>query len=477
MPIFRLITPLLPRPGSGEIAVLVAITGGALVNLDMAMVMIALPRVASDLAVPPAQVHWILAAPVLIYALGLLPFGRLGDGYGRRRVFLAGGALLALGAALAALAPSFTWLLVGRIAQGLGGAALLPQVLALVAGVLAPDRRPRAFQTFATVGGLVSIAGPVLGGALATSPVGWRGVFVTDAAAALLMLAAARLAVPQDRTAHHASFDWFGLTLFGSGILGLLVALSEGRTQHWPWWSGALLLGGGGALVAFVVWVRHRARRRQPHLLPATLLRRPAFLVWLALVLLLLAGPPGLFAVLSQAVQMSPGLDPIAAGKITAAFPVGVVLARFAVTPLLAWPPIARLTIGTAALALGMAWLAIALSAPLAADALIPATWPPLILAGTGMGLAITVLFQNAMATAPPRLAGAASGALQTAQHLGVATGLAICSGLFAAALSEAGATPMTALTALVVRYHIALFVGIGTVAATGWLLAGRLAR
>lgn len=134
--------------------------------IDVTIVNVALPSLQQNLGADPTQIEWVIAAYVLSFALGLLPFGRLGDIVGRTRMFLIGVAAFTLASAFCGLAPSIEWLIVARVLQGLAGAAMTPQVLAIAQVTFPPEEKGQAFSLFGLSSGLAAVAGPIVGGLL-----------------------------------------------------------------------------------------------------------------------------------------------------------------------------------------------------------------------------------------------------------------------------------------------------------------------
>ncbi len=416
-----------------------ALLGGAAINImDITLVIVALPSIQADLGVDPARIGWVPAAYAVTFALALLPFGRIGDLAGRRALFLAGVASFAIASLLCAAAPSFETLVAARVVQGLAGAALVPQVMAMIPALFRPGDRPRAFALFATVGSLAAASGPLLGGVLVSAnpyDLGWRTVFLADAVCAAVVLAAASRLVPTVPGHPGKTVDRTGTLLFALATLCIVLPLFEGPVQGWPAWAVGLLLIAIPFGSAFVLWQRHRARTNGPELLPFALLTEPRFVAGLGLVTLLFSGPPGLMLVLSVMFQTAFGLSPALAGLTMAPFPFGVMAGSLLAARFGSAQTGPRIAVGAAILTFSFLWLLLML--PGTGAATVGWLLPPLFVAGIGMGAAAPALFQSVMAVVPAGDSGVASGAAQTMQQLGAATGIAITGGLFAAALAD----------------------------------------
>ncbi|MCB1384019.1 MAG: MFS transporter, partial [Notoacmeibacter sp.] len=151
--------------------------------IDVTIVNVAVPSLQHAFNATASQIEWVVAAYTMTFAVCLLPFGRMGDIYGRRKVFLAGVILFTLASALCGMAHSMPMLILSRVVQGVGGAMMVPQTLAIAQVLFAPHERAAAFSLFGLTAGLASVSGPVLGGFLIDSDIagmGWRPIFLVN---------------------------------------------------------------------------------------------------------------------------------------------------------------------------------------------------------------------------------------------------------------------------------------------------------
>ena len=182
------------------IAMAVLLLAGFMNLVDVSIVNVALPSLQHAFDASDSQIEWVVAAYVLVLALGLLPFGRLGDIVGRRRMFVAGVAVFTLGSAICGLAPSMGALVAARVVQGIGGAMMTPQTLAIVPALFPPHERGKAFSLFGLTAGLATVAGPLLGGLLIDADLfglGWRPIFLVNVPIGLLAVILALYYVPE----------------------------------------------------------------------------------------------------------------------------------------------------------------------------------------------------------------------------------------------------------------------------------------
>ena len=159
--------------------------------IDVTIVNVAIPSMQTNLGADPSQIEWVIAAYVLAFALGLLPFGRLGDIVGRTHMFLIGVAAFTVASAACGLAPSIEWLIAARVLQGLAGAMMTPQVLAIATVTFPPEERGQSFSLFGLSAGLAAVAGPIIGGLLIGANLGgldWRPIFLVNVPVGILAI-------------------------------------------------------------------------------------------------------------------------------------------------------------------------------------------------------------------------------------------------------------------------------------------------
>src|SRR5215207_9476483 len=234
--------------------------GLGMLMIDTFVVNVAFPAIGRDLNADLTTTEWTVSAYVLVVGVFPVAMGRLGDIFGRRRVYLAGLAVFVVASVLCGLAQNIEQLVAYRVLQGLGAATMFPGTLAIITSVFPPHQRGLAIGIWAGVSGLGLIAGPVLGGLLVRGD-DWRWIFFVNLPVGLVALVMAALFVPEsrDETAPR-SVDWLGALLLCGGLFALMFGLTRGNEEGWAapsvlgWWAlGAALL------VAFVA-VERRIR-------------------------------------------------------------------------------------------------------------------------------------------------------------------------------------------------------------------------
>ncbi|WP_323638648.1 MFS transporter [Pectobacterium polonicum] len=415
----------------------VLLMAGFVTIFDLFVVNVAIPNMQADLGASFAQIGFIVAGYELAFGVLLITGGRLGDMFGRRRLFVVGMAGFTIASALCGLAPGAGLLIGARILQGLAAALLFPQVYASIRVNFNGHDSRRAFGLLGMTLGLAAIAGQVLGGWLVHANLfglGWRSIFLINVPIGLLAIVTARL-IPESYTPQRPSLDWTGVVLVSVGLTLLLVPLIEGPGQGWPAWCLWMLVA---AVALLGIFYRQQERRQMAGHLPLVdmrLLAQRRFLLGVLLVLLVYSTSSSFFLCFALLVQTGLGLDPFIAGSIFAPCSVGFVLASLAAPRLIArW--------GTSAIIVGALVYAVAIGllvtqvqiagADLVATRLIPV----LIIVGAGQGFIMTPLLNLVLGFVDGPQAGMASGVISTVQQVGAALGVAVVGILFGTELA-----------------------------------------
>ncbi|MEU6947196.1 MFS transporter [Streptomyces sp. NPDC046316] len=420
-------------PALGPLGLFTVLLGAALPLIDFFIVNVALPTIDHDLAAGPAMLELVVAGYGLAYAVLLVLGGRLGDLFGRRRLFLAGMAAFGVTSLACGLAPD-AWTLVGaRVAQGASAALMLPQVLATIHSSTTGARRAKALSLYGATAGLAMVAGQILGGVLVAADLagsGWRAIFLVNVPVAAAGLLLAVRTVPETRSERPAPVDVPGTLLLGLALLTLLAPLTEGRAAGWPLWTWIALGIFPFAAGAFW-WVELRADRRgRTPLVPPSLLGLVSLRRGLALVLPFSIGFGGFMFVIAVALQQGLRMSAVVSGLAL----VPMAVAFFGAS--LAGPRLVRrwgtrvVTAGALVQALGIGLLALAAwgSWPdLSAWSLLPG----MAVAGLGQGLQLPVLFRVVLSEVPADRAGVGSGVMVTTQQSALALGVATLGSLF----------------------------------------------
>ena len=238
--------------------VLVALClGFFMILLDTTIITIAIPAISDGLNATLDDILWIQSGYVLVYAVLLITAGRLGDMYGGKTLFLIGMVVFVLSSAGCGMARSPDQLIVARLVQGVGGALLTPQSLAIITRIFPPERRGAAFGVWGAVAGVAAIAGPTLGGLLITYA-SWQWVFYVNVPIGVVAFALALWTVPNITEYRRHHLDIPGVLLVSAALFCITFGLIEGESydwgQVWRFVSIPLIIGGGVALlVAFLI--------------------------------------------------------------------------------------------------------------------------------------------------------------------------------------------------------------------------------
>jgi EmrB/QacA subfamily drug resistance transporter len=412
-----------------------------MVLLDVSIVNVALPSIERGLAVSAATAQWVVSGYALALGLTLVPAGRLGDSLGRRRMFLIALAAFVVTSALTGAAPSTGLLIAARLLQGVAGGMLIPQNSGLIQELFSGAERGRAFGILGATVGLATAAGPVIGGLILATVQGaddWRWVFYVNVPIGLVALVLAARLVPATTGARspHTHLDLLGSLLLGGGVLSLLIPLvdtgSGGPTRLWPLW------GVSASLLAVFCWweVRTMRRGRQP-LLDPRLARTPGYAAGVGVGMVYFLGFTGIWLVLALFLQDGLGYTPLRSGLTVTPFAVGVAVAAVIAGRLVSrfgrWLTVCGLTAVVAGL------IVTALVLRHTGDTAAWATIGPLFVAGLGGGMVTSPNMTLTLQHVPVAMAGAAGGAVQTAQRIGAAIGTATLTMIFYHALTGTG--------------------------------------
>ncbi|MER6510433.1 MFS transporter [Nonomuraea sp. NPDC001636] len=404
-------------------------------QFDFFVVNVAAPAIEHDLSAGPAALELIVAGYAFTYAAGMITGGRLGDRYGYRRLFVLGVAGFTVASVLCGLAPGAAWLVAARLLQGLAGAVMVPQVLAMISAVYPPERRGRALGWYGAAGGLGSIAGQVLGGLLLTADVfglGWRVIFLINLPVGLVVVPLARWLLPEADPHKPVAFDLPGAAGLAAGLALLLVPLGLGNSLGWPAWTWAAMAASAPVFALTWWWQRTLAARGGQPVLDLGLLKVHSYLAGVGAIVAFMAYFASFMFTLTLLLQSGLGLTAFPAGLAFA--PMGVL---FTVTSLLGTRLVSRyglvvVMIGGLVTALGLALLVAGAGRGL------PYVMVALMLVGSGNGLVLPRLIGAALVEVAPHQAGIGSGVLSTAQQFAGAGGVAVIGAVYFA-VAEGG--------------------------------------
>ena len=408
-----------------------------MVLLDAMVVTTALNTIRRDLGATIEQLEWTVNAYTLTFAVLLVTAAALGDRYGRRRLFIIGLSVFTLASGACALAPGIGALIAARTVQGAGSAMVMPHAMALLAAAYPAERRARALGIFSSVSGLATLGGPIVGGAIAQGG-SWQWIFWLNIPIGAVLIPLGRTRIPES-TAPAGRLDFGGLALAMTGTLGLVWGLVKANSLGWssPQVLGSLAVGALG-LAAFVAW---ELRVDRP-MLPMRLFARRGFAAGNASGFLLYIPVFGVVFLMAQFFQVTEHTGPLGAGLRTLPWtgmlflvaPVaGALINRVGERPLVMYGLIGQ--------AIGFGALALLATADRPYSELIL----PLIVAGSGVSLAMPAAQNATLGSVPRESIGTASGTFNTLRQFGGVLGVAVLAAVFSARGGYASATAFAA--------------------------------
>jgi EmrB/QacA subfamily drug resistance transporter len=410
--------------------------------LDGTIVNVAAPTIREDLHSSASALQWVIGGYALAFAVGLITGGRLGDIYGRKRLFVIG----ALGFVTASLACAFSVsseMLIGcRMAQGFAAAMLIPQGLGIVRDVFAPAEQASAFAVFGPVIGLSAVLGPIVGGALIAANAlgsGWRLIFFVNLPLGVIAALGAARVMPESRAPRPPRLDVVGTILCGLGMGLLVYPLIQGREAGWPRWTYVMIAGSVVAFGALVLWSRRVRRAGGDPLVEASIFSHRAYAAGVAAIVVFFAGMIGMLLVLTLFLQFGEHFSAIHAGVTLAPFALGTAAGATLAATVLA-PRLGRtvLQLGAVLMAGGYWWVHEVIAAHgLGTESLMLIA--PQLLVGAGIGMLISPLFDFILASVTDREVGSASGVLNALQQLAGAVGVAAIGTIFFTTLASHG--------------------------------------
>jgi EmrB/QacA subfamily drug resistance transporter len=437
------------QPGPRRWLTLIVLLLAAFMNLlDVSIVNIAIPSIQRSLHATYADVQWALAGYTLAYALVLITGGRLGDTFGRKRLFLMGVIGFTIMSALCGAAVSPGMLIACRVVQGAMGAIMVPQVLAVIQVIFPPAERIKALAGFGVTAGLGTVSGPLLGGLLIQHNLfglGWRPIFLINVPVGILAVAASMMLVRESRAPRPPRLDPGGVTLISVALLALLVPLVQGREFGWPAWTFVSMAASVPVFALFIWYEAVKARRDGSPLMELSLFRERGFSVGMAIGLMFFLGIASFALVLTLLLQLGLGFTPLHAGLTFLPFSLGVLVSSGAAARLAPRFGRAVTMAGALVAAAGM----VGLIAIVHHYGTAITTWdlvPGLAAAGLGLGAVLAPLADIVLDRVPAQHAGSASGVFNTGLQLGNSIGIALIGVIFFGLLGTQSAAAATAV-------------------------------
>jgi EmrB/QacA subfamily drug resistance transporter len=425
-----------------------------MIMLDNTVVNVALPSIQKDLGASLSSLEWTVNAYTLTFAVLLVTGGRLGDIFGRRRVFVSGVILFAASSALIGLAPDQAWLVAGRAVQGTGAAFMMPGTLSIISNTFPPAERGRAIGTWAGVSALALALGPAVGGAL-TEYVSWRAIFFLNLPVAIGAVVVTLFAVREsfDKTVDRR-VDFAGIGTLSVGLSALVLALVEGNS--WGWGSTEILALLVTAVVGLVGFVLVEVHGKAP-MVQFEFFRSRSFLGANSVAFIVSFAMLAMFFFI--AIYMQNVLH-------YSALEAGIRFLPSTVVIIIAAPIAGRLAdrIGSRipmTVGLALAAVALYLQSTVTATSGYADLLVPFMIMGLGMGLTMSPMSTAAMNAVSPDKAGVASGILSMSRMVGGTFGVAAIGALFQSLMKDRLATDLRGLH-LTAAQHQNIVDGVG---------------
>ncbi|MGO9959983.1 MAG: MFS transporter [Solirubrobacteraceae bacterium] len=440
-------------------AVLAVVLAADVLDLmDSTITTIAAPSIAHHLGGGESLIKWLGAGYALAMGVLLVVGGRLGDRYGRRRMFLVGIAGFTLASLACGLAEDPLMLIAARIVQGGFGAMLIPQGIGILTTTIPREQQPRVFSAFGPVLGGSAILGPIAAGFIINLDIAgldWRPIFLINIVLGTAGFVAATRLLPRDQPNRDEVIDGLGAGLLGAAMLALLYGLIQGSTNGWSTESIACLIAGAALFAAFAARQRVAAN---PLILP-TLLRNRGFTAGLLVGLFFFAAISGLAYVVSLFLQTALHRSPGQAALGLSPMMVGIIIASFASRPAIATLGRRLVFIGLALTLVGAAWMwslvhvgGVAIS-----------QWdlaPAMLVLGAGMGGCLGSIYDIAVGDIEASEAGSASGSLSAVQQLANAIGSATVTTVYFSQIHHGGPAHAMTISVAIVAVIAAACVG-----------------
>lgn len=461
-----------PDPGRWK-SLAVILAAAFLVALDFFVVNVSIPSIRSNLHASFAEVQLVIASYGLTYSVLLISGGRLGDIYGRKKMFLWGVTAFTAASMLCGFAPSAGFLIAARALQGVSGALLFPQVLAIMQVTFPQHERAKAFGLFGTVIGTSSFSGNVLGGLIVSAnlfDLSWRPIFLINLPIGIATVLAATKFIKETRSPKARRLDLGGVAILTLALSLLLYPLIQGREAGWPMWSLLCMAAFIPMLFLFVQYEKRVTASGGSPLVELDLFQDRSFVIGLFSGMCFFSSAAAFFLISTVFLQNGLGYSPKEAGLTFAWFAIaflGSSLASVKIQPKL----------GSRIINLGAAMMIVGLSLLLLLTASRGATLsgfelaPVLLIYGTGQGFVMPTLISTVLINIKGHDAGSASGVLSTVQQASFATGVAVIGTVFFSVLGTE-----TSTEAFIHALRVAFSVNICLLTAT-FLLILRIPR
>ena len=410
---------------------IVLLAGQFMALLDVTVVNVAMPTIGRSLHASGAELQLVVAGYTVSYAMALITGARMGDLYGRRRMFLTGVLVFTVASLICGIAPGIGILIAARFVQGAGAAAMMPQIMSVIQVRFSGAARARALSAYTAVLSSGFVAGQVIGGVLVTANLfgqSWRPVFLVNVPIGLAVLVMVPLVMPADEPGRGRRLDLTGLAIAVPAVFGVVLPLMLGHQENWPGWVFACMAGGVALAVVFVLVERRIADRGGDPLLNLAVLRAPGLVPGLAAVAVLMITYGGFLFSFALHLQAGLGDSALRAGLTFAPCAVVFGLCGYFWRRLPSGLHHLLAPLGCLVAVGGYAWVAFVLHSGGRGGIVLQLA---LVVTGAALALGFSPLVTHALVAVPLPQAADASGLLTTTIQLGQAIGVATFGSLF----------------------------------------------
>ncbi|MFJ8933388.1 MFS transporter [Streptomyces sp. NPDC102364] len=415
-------------------ALAIVMTAAFMDLVDVTIVNVALPTIQHDEGASTGQIQWITAGYALAFAALLITGGRLGDIFGRKRLFLLGVAGFTLASALCGFAANPEMLVASRILQGGMAALMVPQVLSIVHATFPAHERGKVFGLFGAIVGMGAVTGPLLGALLTEWNIGgleWRPIFLINLPVGIAALILGSRVISESKAPKALKLDLVGVVLVTLAMLALVYPLTQGRENGWPLWGYVMMAASVVIVGVLVAYERAKTRRDGSPLIELSLFRVKSFAAGIAVQTVFGLVMGIFFLTWTLYMQLGLGWSALRAGLTGVPFSIAVSLAAgISVQKLV--PRFGRKVLQAGALLMAVGVLIYVYES--GHYGLGIASWQmalPLVVMGLGMGLIVAPLTDAVLSEVPREHAGSASGLINTVMQMGNALGLSLVSVVF----------------------------------------------
>lgn len=413
--------------------------GAFVAQIDFFIVNVALPSIKADLGTSLSQIQLISVSFSLALGVLVVTGGRLGDLFGRRRIFLIGLAGLAVSSLLCGLAWSGWALVFARVLQGAAAALVMPQAIGSIHAMFGGADRERAFSLFSMSLGAAWISGILLGGALTQADIGhlgWRLIFLINVPLAVLATVGTLLWVAESRPPTATNTDLAGMAALAVTIGLSVFPLIQGRQAGWPPWTFACLALAVAGAVAFVRIERRVLLRGGAPVVPPDLFRIPTFRLGAVVIVVFYLGPPGFWLLTTLYLQSVLGFSPVSAAMSVLAFGVVFVAASSVLRRIKARIGEGVVIVGVAVMIVGVLMLAFAVHHYGTALTIVD-TVPGMALFGFGHAMVTSPLYELLLRNVSGRVSATVTGVFTTLQIIAQVISVALIVIIFGAFLNH----------------------------------------